>query len=81
LQNEDTPAEWVVVEPKGERLSENRGQSSSPPRSAAPSAPIIEAQGWVQQPDGSIYLVAQAQTNQPHIWLGLPECPSRLQRE
>lgn len=82
LQNEDTPAEWVVVEPKGERLSENRGQSSSPPRSAASPAPIIEAQGWVQQPDGSIDLVAQAQTNQPHsFWLGLPECPSMLQRE
>jgi len=81
LQNEDTPVAWVVVEPKGKRLSENRGQSPSP-RSAVSPAPIIEAQGWVQQPDGSIYLVAQAQTNQPHsFWLGLPECPSRLQRE
>lgn len=86
LQKEDTPVRWVMVgqTATGERRAgtENRGQASSSRLPAASPTPIIEAQGWVQQPDGSIYLVAKAQTNEPRsFWLGLPECPSMLQRE
>lgn len=85
LQNEDTPVDWVTVQQEAgseRQVSENRGLPLSSHRSAASPAPIIEAQGLVQQPDGSVYLVAQAQTNELRsFWLGLPECPLSLQRK
>lgn len=86
LQNEEVSVDWVGVEQeargKRQEVTENRGRSSLFHLASASPTAIIEAQGWVQQPDGRIDLVAQAQTNELRsFWLNLPECPSRVQRE
>ncbi len=86
LQNQDTPESWVVVKQsasgKGQADTENRGKSPDPHLLAAPAAALIEAQGWVQKPDGTIYLVAQSAIADPHsFWFSLPECPLMLKRE
>ena len=82
LQNEDTPVGWVTVKAAAARQEgASYQQSSSPHLPSISSDPIIEAQGWVQQTDGSIYLVAAAQSDKlGGLWLGSPKCLG-LERE
>ncbi|MBL1178102.1 filamentous hemagglutinin N-terminal domain-containing protein [Pantanalinema sp. GBBB05] len=81
LSSEEVLTEWVAIESTGQvsDRGDARGDrgastiSSSSPSTAASA--IVEAQGWIQDQQGDIYLVAQAANPTPQIpWLHSPHC-------
>ncbi len=79
LQSGEGLANWVEapeggVEKRTQEQPGNQGKAQ-PPISTQPPTEIIEAQGWVQESDGTIALVAYNPSGVPtQSWLRSPEC-------
>jgi filamentous hemagglutinin family protein len=72
LDSEAIQVDWVTLNPGGE-------DSSSPAVSTNPTAPapapIVEAQGWLIDPNGEVILTAQVPTVTPHSsWQNPAKC-------
>ncbi len=75
LQDESVLTDWAAVP-----TSDRNPRENAPPTAAKAQPPteIIEAQGWVQGPDGTISLVAYPANGVPNSsWLKTPNCGDR----
>ncbi|PZV17617.1 MAG: hypothetical protein DCF22_03110 [Leptolyngbya sp.] len=72
LQSQEGLADWVIVQDESSPFRGNGKTQSSLPLQV-PS--LIEAQGWVQEADGTIALIAHAPNAVPaKSWLRSPDC-------
>ncbi len=74
LDTDAIAVDWVTLQPE----SENQDSTAS---STSPTVPdselIVEAQGWIIDPDGKVVLTASAPTATPHsFWQTLANCQS-----
>jgi filamentous hemagglutinin family protein len=53
----------VTADVTDQPASSPRESNQNPSSATPPDAPIVEAQGWIVGPDGTVYLVAAAPTN------------------
>lgn len=89
IQSEETLTNWVTVDRNADVRSStgsetgttgNRRDSSQ--QTSTQPAPVIEAQGWVQQADGTTFLVALAPQTEPHpLERGLTGCSATSKPE
>ena len=77
LQNAEGVASWVEVkaEGTGQSAEGDREGSEARGRKGEGKDPIIEANGWVVDKDGSVFLVAKgSMVRERGSWKGLPTC-------
>jgi filamentous hemagglutinin family protein len=95
IQTEETVTDWVTVDrpPTDGRNSDVRNSTAgssgatsnrrdSSRQNSNQPAHLIEAQGWIQQADGTTFLVALAPRTEPHpLERGLTGCSATLKQE